>query len=127
MRPPVGLYIVAVFTKGQVNKMEEEKIFDIESHTQANVPYFVHEAEMARQERTVKRLWILCIIMFLALVISNAGWIYYESQFEDVVTTVTQDLDTGIGGDAVINDGVHINGESQAISNDKDQEKENGR
>lgn len=96
-------------------------------NNQEMISYFVHESEMARLERMVKRMWILCIIMFLALVITNAGWVYYESQFEDVVTTVTQDLDTGIGGDAVINDGVHINGESQAISNDKDQKTENGR
>lgn len=51
------------------------------------IPYIVHESEMARQERTVKRLWILCIIMFVALVVTNAAWIHYESQFEDVVVT----------------------------------------
>lgn len=83
----------------------------MEKNEQAQVPYFVHEGIMARMERTNKRFWILCIIMFLALVVSNAGWIWYESQWEDVVTTVTQDLDSGFGGDAIINDGVHINGE----------------
>lgn len=71
------------------------------------IPYIVHESDMARQERTIKRLWILCILMFLALVITNAGWIYYESQWEDVITTtqeVEQDADgfgnnTFVGGD----------------------------
>lgn len=63
-----------------------------ESQSQS-VPYIVHEGAMARLERTNRRLWILCIIMFLALVITNAGWIYYESQFtEEVMTTeITQD------------------------------------
>lgn len=53
------------------------------------VSYIVHEGAMARQERTIKRLWILCIIIFLALIGTNAGWIYYENSFEDIV--VTQD------------------------------------
>ena len=86
------MHIVAVFTERLVNRMEDKELNVNEN--QASVPYFVHEAEMARQERTVKRMWILCIVMFLALVVSNAGWVCYESQFEDVVTTVTQDLDT---------------------------------
>ena len=67
------------------------------------VPYIVHEGAMARQERTIKRLWILCIVMFLALIITNAGWIWYESQFEDVVTTETYESDSGDGGVAISN------------------------
>lgn len=63
------------------------------------IPYFVHEAEMARQERVIKRLWTLCIIIFLALVLTNVGWILYESQYED--TVVSQDVDTGWGSAVV--------------------------
>lgn len=63
------------------------------------IPYIVHEDQMARQERHIKRLWILCIIIFVALIGTNAGWIYYESLFEEQV--VTQDIDTG-DGDAVV-------------------------
>lgn len=80
--------------------MEEQKV---------NVPYIVHEGDMARLERTNKRLWILSILLVVLLVGSNAGWIWYESQFEDVVTTtetyqdVSQDADNGsntfVGGD----------------------------
>lgn len=79
----------------------------------AMIPYFVHEGEMARAERTNKRLWILCLILILLLTGSNALWFWYENQFEDVVTTtqtVTQDIDTG-DGPAIVNDGVHVNGE----------------
>lgn len=77
------------------------------------IPYFVHEGAMARMERTVKRLWILCIILIALLAGTNGAWIYYENQFMDEVTTteVTQDVDSDDGGDAIINDGVHINGE----------------
>ena len=71
------------------------------------VPYIVHESILARMERTIKRLWILCIIMFLSLVISNAAWIYYESQMETVYTSTEQDVtqrngngnNTFVGGD----------------------------
>jgi hypothetical protein len=55
-----------------------------------NVPYIVHEAAMARLERTIKRLWILCIIMFLAFVLSNGAWIYYESQWQTIDETTEQ-------------------------------------
>lgn len=82
---------------------------DCNNNGAPSVPYIVHEADMARQERTIKRLWILCIVMFLALVVSNAGWIWFESQWEDVVTMdttmqeVDQDSETGsntfVGGD----------------------------
>ena len=63
------------------------------------IPYIAHESEVARLERIIKRLWILCIIIFVALIATNAGWIYYDSQWEDV--TVSQDIDTGTG-DAVV-------------------------
>lgn len=68
------------------------------------IPYIAYESELSRQERTIKRLWVLCIILILVSVASNAGWIWYESQFEDVVTTssqeITQDVtqDSGDGG-----------------------------
>lgn len=50
---------------------------------------WLFESTTARLERTIRRLWILCIIIFIAFVGSNIYWIHYESQFEDV--TVTQE------------------------------------
>lgn len=81
------------------------------------ISYAAHEGMMARMERTIRRLWILCIILIVLLAGTNGAWIWYESQFMDESLTVTQDLDSGNGGDAVINDGVHINGESETDSN----------
>ena len=85
-----------------------------------DVPYIVFESEMARMERVIKRLFVLMIVSVALLVGTNIFWIYYESQFEEVVTTqeVTQDVDSGDGGDAIINDGVRINGESETDSQD---------
>lgn len=51
------------------------------------IPYIAFESATARQERTIKRLWILCLVLIIALLGTNAGWIYYESSFEDVVVT----------------------------------------
>ena len=79
-----------------------------------------HELDMARLERVNRRVWIALLLMTLLFVGTNAGWMYYESQFEDEVTTtttVTQDVDSNDGGDAIINDGVKINGESETNSN----------
>lgn len=83
---------------------------------QQNIPYFAHEGIMARMERTIKRLWVLCIVLIILLAGSNAAWLWYESQFEDESTTVTQELNSD-GGDAIINDGVRINGTSETDSN----------
>lgn len=80
------------------------------NNNEVSIPYVI-ESSMSRLERSNRRMWILCIIMFVSLVISNCCWIWYESQWEDVVTTqeITQDVtqDSGdngynnfIGGDA---------------------------
>ena len=79
----------------------------VKSAQAADVPYIVHEACMARSERTVKRLWATIILLILLFVGSNAAWLYYVSQFEDVV--VTQENDDGynsfIGHDGDIENG----------------------
>lgn len=81
------------------------------------VPYIVYESEMARLERIIRRQFVLIIIALCFLVGTNICWIVYENSFEEITTTeVTQDLDSGDGGDAIINDGVHINGESKTDS-----------
>lgn len=84
------------------------------------IPYIVHESILARMERTIKRLWILCIIIFIAFVVSNGMWVYYESQFVSVETmdTVEQDVATGDGTATIIGIG-DINGTCTSESNEK--------
>jgi hypothetical protein len=72
-----------------------------------NIPYIAHEADMARMERIVKRLWILLIISLAALIGTNVAWVVHESQFQavDVTQEVEQQADGNgdnrfIGGDA---------------------------
>jgi hypothetical protein len=54
------------------------------------IPYVAFESAQIRLERTNRRLFILCVILALMLLVTNGCWIYYEQQFEDVV--VTQDV-----------------------------------
>lgn len=68
------------------------------------IPYYVHESDMARMERQIKRLWIVLIMTIILLVATNAVWFWYESQFEDIVITADQIADGdsnnyAIGGD----------------------------
>lgn len=79
-----------------------------------NVPYIVHEGAMARLERVAKRLWIIAILLIILLVGTNGAWIFYESQWETVETTVSQSLDSG-DGDVIMNGTgeVNYNGESK--------------
>ena len=85
-----------------------------------DVPYIVHEGIVSRFERTIEKLWILCIILIFLLVGSNIAWLYYENQFEDV--KVTQEVDTGNGEANVTGIGDIFNGEGETDSNSTTQE-----
>lgn len=83
------------------------------------IPYIAHEGAMARNERTIKRLWITTIILIFLLVITNVAWLIYESQFEYFEeTTVTQDAES-TDGDVILNGTgeLTINGQSETNSN----------
>ena len=57
---------------------------------QKQIPFIAFESVQTRLERANRRLFILCVILALMLLVTNGCWIYYEQQFEDVV--VTQDV-----------------------------------
>lgn len=89
-----------------------------------NVPYFVHQDDMNKMDMSHKRVekWLLglCVAMFIALIGTNAYWIWYENQFQDVTTTVTQETSSEGGGNAIINGenaGAVFYGESKANGN----------
>ena len=62
---------------------------------------------MARAERSFKRLWAAIILLIVLLFGSNAGWLYYESQFEETATTIEAEADDG--GNAVANNNGMVN------------------
>lgn len=68
------------------------------------VPYIVHEAAMARQERTIKKLCALLVLVIILLVGTNCAWLYYENQFEDIETIQERyESETDGGGNAIVN------------------------
>lgn len=55
----------------------------------------------ALAERTIKRLWIIIILLVVLLFGSNAAWIWYESQWE--VTETYQEVQQDANGDGTNN------------------------
>lgn len=83
------------------------------THRPDPVPFAVHESAMARMERTIRRLWILLIVLVVLLVGSNALWIWYESQFEDVTNEVEMENESGFVS-YIGRDGDIYNGETES-------------
>lgn len=82
------------------------------------IPYIVFEGASTRLERTIRRLWILAIILIVLFVGSNALWICYENQFEDVETSVKQEAEWDSESEVIMNGTGTINyGESKTNSN----------
>ena len=76
-----------------------------------DIPYIAFESEMARHERTVKRLLVALALAVALLFASNAAWLIFFSQFDISDTAVTLDSqDTGtnnyIGNDGDITNGL---------------------
>lgn len=76
--------------------MEEPKY-----STEDNNIRFIIESALAKLEKANTRLWIVVIILIVALIGTNAGWMYYENSFEDVV--VTQEVDAESDGNSDLN------------------------
>ena len=85
------------------------------------IPYIAFESATSRQERTIKRLWILCLVLIIALLGTNAGWIYWESQWQVVENQVTQEVEATADGDSDLNlntvGGDYYGGESEGETN----------
>ncbi len=58
-----------------------------ETKSEKEIPFFIVESMLDRQSLTIKRLWIMCILLIVLLVGTNALWLWYESQFEYFETT----------------------------------------
>ena len=82
-----------------------------------DISFVAFESVCSRFERTIKRLWILVIILTVLLVGTNCAWLWYESQFEMVETNteVSQDVDAEDGENVIVNGIGDIDyGESEA-------------
>lgn len=83
-----------------------------------NVPYIVHEAEMARQERHIKRLWIALIVAITACVIITGGFLWYLNQYDFESYDYQQDGQ----GVNIIGDGNGVDYDVPANANENSEE-----
>ena len=77
-----------------------------------NIDYIAYGAIVARMERIINKLWIIILVLVAVLVLSNAAWLWYESQFEEM--TITQEAEAETGNAIVNNGGDVIYGEGTA-------------
>jgi hypothetical protein len=84
-----------------------------------DISYVAFESVCARFERTIKRLWILIIILIVLFVGTNGAWIWYESQWEYIETTeVNQDVLSTDGDNVIVSGTGDISyGESETDGN----------
>ena len=69
-----------------------------------SVSYVVHESALARAERTIKRMWMTCLVLIALLVATNVMWIWYNNQFKDVTTQIRSETVADNGGNAAVED-----------------------
>ena len=79
------------------------------AQTPKDVPYIVHECAVARLERVIKRMWVLVLSLIILLVASNGAWIWWESQYQTIETTITRENADGYNN-YIGNDGDIVNG-----------------
>lgn len=59
------------------------------------IPYIAFEAEMARHERTIRRLLIALVVSVALIFVSNVAWLWFFNQFDYSTDTITQGTDAG--------------------------------
>ncbi len=80
-----------------------------------SIPYIAFEGEMARHERTQKRLVVALVVTVVLLFVSNLAWLWLFSQYDIETEAVT--LDANVGNASYIGDGsegVITNGEGDS-------------
>lgn len=76
------------------------------------IPYIAYESEMARHERTIKRLLVALVISVVLLFASNVAWLWFFNQFDYASDMVSLDSSEegnanymGAGASGVIDNG----------------------
>ena len=78
------------------------------------------EAGMAALERSNRRWFIVCIVLIVALIVSWAGFIWYESQFDSVTQTRTVEQQADGDGNYHLVGGDYYGREAENNDNDAD-------
>lgn len=80
------------------------------------IPYIAFESEMARHERSIKRLIAALILTIAMLFASNGMWLWFFNQFDYETDTITQDTQDG-DNSYIGNDGAIVNGTTDSNGN----------
>lgn len=87
-----------------------------------DIPYIAFEGQMARNERTMKRLIIALIVTVVLMALTNAMWLYAWTMYDYADDEVSQEVtleSTDGNANYIGNDGDITNGEGYS----KDKEK----
>lgn len=68
---------------------------EMRKQQEATISRYAFEATLVSFEKTIKRLWIVILVLILLLAGTNAAWVYYEAQFTEEVVTVEQESESG--------------------------------
>lgn len=87
---------------------------------------YIHDAYMSMAERTIRRLWIIIILLIILCATSNVAWVIYEDQFQTVDCSdveAMQNVKTDENGNVTINDGVTVeNGNNSSTESNSSQD-----
>lgn len=106
--------------------MEKTEINESSNNELIEILKFAHEQEAVRQERTIKRLWILCILLVVMLVGTNVAWFIYESQFEDIEEYTQIEAEQDGDNNSIIGGDYYGTSEGPYNQNYEKESKENG-
>lgn len=93
-------------------EVAEKEKKDIENSLK--IPFAAHESAMGREERHIKALIWVIVLLIVLLVGSNGAWLWYENQLEvveETTTTIAQDNADGYNN-YIGNDGDIVNGKA---------------
>ncbi len=79
-----------------------------ENRVPSSVPYQVLADFKETTTATIKRLWILIVILALMLVGTNIAWLVYESQFDTYYYAQDGEGTNIIGSENEVNNGAEI-------------------
>lgn len=78
------------------------------------VPYVVHEATVARQERQIKRMWISLIVAIAIVFASNALWLWAWMQYDYSSEEIIVDAEDNGNANYIGQDGNIYNGQGNS-------------
>ena len=79
-----------------------------------SVPYVVHEATVARQERQIKRMWIALIVAIALMFFTNMIWVGVFSSYDYSSEEIIVDAEDNGNANYIGQDGNIYNGEDNS-------------